>query len=196
MEVMPRNNDLKHQDPKHPDQRGAAPQHRPPHPVTLTAALREQLELVRLTPAQRQKYQGRWFLNAGDFASRAASVRESYPELLEHLPFASADIEAQRQRVARLEAMQIVFARFNKDLSDTLLQERAALVGLSTSVLREVEELARSPFRALEHKLALAASVELLRKDFDRRNKNVSKAKRARRAAPAPAGGLPARRRP
>lgn len=156
-----------------------------PHPIVVADTLRREMALLRLTPRQRQQYQGRWFHGANDFADRAAHVRGSLAELLHEIPYTSGDMQEQRQRVAYLEAAQLIFAQLSKDVADSLLKERAVLFTMASAVLKHSEELLRSPFRALEQKMNLDAAVGLMRKDFDRRNKKISKTKRARAARTA-----------
>lgn len=146
--------------------------------VPVMALLRRDLTLEPLTPEQRRQCQGKWFLNAADFASRAADAREAHAVLLMDLPFSGADITAQRQRVAQLEDALLLFQRFTKDIADTLLQERAVLFPMSTCVLRCLEEVNDHPFKPQAHDVALEASIQLMRREFDRRNKKISRTKR------------------
>lgn len=150
-----------------------------PHAASVAAELRAAMGLCRLTPAQRTQYRGRWFLGASDFADRAAAVRDNHPGLLDEIPITSADIQAQRQRVAYLEAGAVIFTRLAREIADTLMKERATLYTMGMAIRTFVGSLHADPFRAVAHKGALECSVALLDKEFQRRQRKSAKTRRA-----------------
>lgn len=165
-----------------------------PHVVSVAAELRQAMGLQSLTPDERRRCQGRWFLGASDFADRAAAVRDGHPGLLDEIPISSADIQAQRQRVAYLEAGAVIFTRLAREIADTLMRERATLFTMGMAIRTFVGSLHADPFRAVEHKGALECSVALLDQEFQRRQRKSAKTRRAgtRRSdvgAPRPMAG-------
>jgi hypothetical protein len=142
-------------------------------------SLRRHLKLISLTRKERCAWKGRWFAGAMSFADSAARCRVRHAAELSGLCAEEPAIRAQMERVHLLEMSLAKHRLLLKDLEDTLLMERVSLYNMASGVLSSTVWLSQRPGGDPS---AYQASIERMRRFFDKRNRKISQGIALRKA--------------